>query len=404
VAPRPHTPNLLLTFQPVDADLTISGPPFGGTAYVDFHLFGFSIDFGASQEAPKPIGFDEFLAMVQRPGPDTGKPDFAASGSVQDPDSEAAKTLKTMANLHITLEEGNFPSEEGPKGKESDPKTLPANDPFTEWRVRGGALKFRIGCDFAIKTFTVSGENEVTVKDSRFGITDDVYANPMHLRSPVATSDLIVTIANAAGTVQNWRPTPIVKAVPKAIWRQYDESTDPTSSKGGNRSPDLLNGADATTNQAMGVSILTPKSTLSEDTIPAFHARDAMSENVNDVNPNLPITDAPPQSPWNITPVPEHPDPLMKWRSVSQTWKQAPGVQPTGAGPSELQTMLAACATALGWDKPSAEMLAVMGVRDAKDLPRPRPWELQAEVPEMLLGDDVFTSAFLTLPMLASGA
>ncbi len=343
--------------------------------------------------------------MVQRPGPETGKPDSAAAGSVQDPNSEEAKTLKTMANLHITLEDGSFPSEEGPKGKESDPNKLPANDPFTEWRVRAGDLKFRVGCDFAAKTYNVSDQGLVTVQDPQFGITSDVYANPMHLRDPVDTSFLAVTISNAEGTVKNWRCTPIVKPVPKAIWRQYDEATDPTSKQGGNRSQDLLDGADATMNQAMGVSVLTPAPTLSEDTIPEFHARDAMSENVNDKNPKLPVTDEPPKTPWRIEPVPQQTDQLLQWKSVSKTWKEAPAVQPSaGDGPSELAIMLNACATALGWDQPAAETLALMGVKDAADLPKPKPWELSAEVPEMLLRVDIFASAFLRLPMLASAA
>lgn len=394
----------MLTLSTVGADLSIAGPPFGGTAYVDFYIFGFSIDFGATANAPKPIGYDEFLEMVQRPGPETGKPPSAPAGSVQDPNSDEAKTLKTMANLHVTLEDGNYPSEEGPKGKNSDPDELAANDPFTEWRVRGGSLKFRVGCDFAIQSYNVSKQQFVEVLN-KYGITEDVYANPMHLRVPVDTSTLIVTIANSEGLVQNWRPSPIVKAVPKAIWRKYDEKTDPVSAQGGNRSKDLLNGTDVTINQAMGVSVLTPPPELSKDTIPAFHARDAMSVNVNDTNPKLPVTDIPPRTPWTIEPVPDQPDQLAKWKSVSNMWKQAPGVQATpGNGPSELQNMIDVCAVALEWDRPSGEMLAVSGVRDPTELPRPRPWELNAQVPELLLKDEVFASSFLTLPMLASEA
>lgn len=408
---------------PVDADLSIAGPPFGGTAYVDFHLFGFSIDFGASPEAPKAIGYEEFLAMVQRPGPDTGKPDSAPAGSIQDPNSEEAKTLKTMASLHITLEAGNFPSEEGPKGKESsDPNTLPANDPFTEWRVRAGDLKFRIGCDFALKDFNVSAQGLTTIlaDPPKYNITSDVYANPMHLRSPVHTSTLNVTISTSnEPTVQNWRCTPIVKPIPKALWRQYDESTDPTAKQGGNRSADLLNGADATINHAMGVAIQTPAPTLSEDTIPAFHARDAMSENVNDANPQLPVTDEPPRTPWTIQPVSDQPDKLAQWRSVARAWSDAPALQPTTTtaaaaaaaeassnkpSSSELAAMLSACATALGWDRPPAETLALMGVRDAVQLAEPKPWVLSAQAPEMLLRDEGFASAFLALPMLATEA
>ena len=44
----------------VGADLTIWGPAFGGTAYVDLDVISFTITFGAAQAAPPPVGWATF--------------------------------------------------------------------------------------------------------------------------------------------------------------------------------------------------------------------------------------------------------------------------------------------------------------------------------------------------------
>ncbi|KAF8848465.1 hypothetical protein BDZ45DRAFT_269894 [Acephala macrosclerotiorum] len=53
----------------VGAWLHLEGPEFGGHARVDFYLFGFTVDFGATNRAPDPLDLVEFWEMVHKPGP-----------------------------------------------------------------------------------------------------------------------------------------------------------------------------------------------------------------------------------------------------------------------------------------------------------------------------------------------
>ncbi|MFZ2449783.1 MAG: DUF6603 domain-containing protein [Methylovulum miyakonense] len=47
----------------VGADLQLWGPPFGGVAEVDLDVVSFTISFGAAQEQPEPIGWQNFKTM-----------------------------------------------------------------------------------------------------------------------------------------------------------------------------------------------------------------------------------------------------------------------------------------------------------------------------------------------------
>lgn len=305
--------------------------------------------------------------------------------------------------MKLTLEGGNFPAPTTPAQTAApvDPKAPPPKVPSTKpgdpWRVRAGDFQFRVSCDFAINSYTV---NNVEVLDSKLvpksGITSDIYANPCHISSPI-DSHLDVTIKPTSfdpneKPLHDFRPALIVKAVPKALWAAYDESRDPSTAQGRN-SRVLLDGTNATENLAMGVTIKAPKPVLSADKIPAFHAQDAMNEDVftGDKDPDLDPTPAK-QTSWVPAPVPHDDDQVKMWQAAADDWRNADGLKPTTpGGPSMLQEVITACTTALGWDKPPPE------VKVGPALPYPP--NLTADAPSMLL--DGFDKYYLVLPMIA---
>jgi hypothetical protein len=183
---------------------------------------------------------------------------------------------------------------------------------------------------------------------------------------------------------------PIVKAVPKALWRKYSRDNDPQLGNKG----DLLDGTNSTVNLAMGVSVAAPDPQISYDMIPAFHAADAMSQNVypevNSVVTNPYLNDsAPVQTSWLPAPV-AGTTAQDQWDNLQNTWVQAPGQasppmpSPTPPTPpvSELQNILNNCASVLGW---------------AATLP------LKGDLPKKLLGKGL-GSYYLSLPQVAGAA
>ena len=350
-----------------------------------------------------------------------------------------------MTNLHLTLADGSFPSKNGAQPHQDDPanKTGP-NDPFTQWRVRAGSFAFRIGCDFALLTFSVNesladqnwdgAKRHNPIKDMTFGsppakpgIEGVPYANPMWLTDPIDTSHLVVTIDSAdepddpddskamAHESHGWQITPIVKQVPLAVWKKYIQGEDPTRG-GGNHVGTLLDDSKATIALCMGLEIRAPKPVLSVDKIPKFDVEDATSKDVNGevkFDPVLAITPAITMGhqPTSVKYDTSSQDPAVRkaaalkaWRATAKVWLDAPGAQPTGLekdGPSELQSLVDECTGFLGWNQPVAEQIAQLGYLDAKSWNEAMPWKIDAAVPASVV-DDGFGGGeyYLARPML----
>jgi len=298
-----------------------------------------------------------------------------------------------MNNLKITLASGGFPD---PNNKNNSAVTISG----APWRVRGGNFAFLVTCVFAVSIFNVNSDDNNDVKVAKNPgdpvASDDIYANPMHLVTPVSSA-LTVNItaddpvAGPAPPPDLYKPLPLIKAVPKALWRQYSVANDPQAGNTG----DLLDGTNSTVNLAMGISVAAPDPQLSYDMIPAFHAADAMSQNVypevNFVVTNPYLNDsAPVQTSWLPTAVTGS-TPQDQWNNLKSAWLQAPGqVTPPTSTPapatppvSELQNILSACAGALGW---SAKLPPLKG-----------------NLPTKLLGNG-FDSYYLALPQIAGAA
>lgn len=298
-----------------------------------------------------------------------------------------------MNRLKITLEAGSFPD---PNNKNNSTVTVSG----TPWRVRGGDFVFRVTCVFAISKFTVNGDTNIDVKTAdKPGdpvALDDIYANPMHLTTPISSvlTVMITPEDTGAGPVpptDKYKHLPVIKAVPKALWRKYDIANDPQAGNKG----DLLDGTNSTVSLAMGVSVAAPDPQISYDMIPAFHAADAMSENVypevNSVVVNPYLNDsAPVQTSWLPAPV-TGAKAQDQWDNLQNTWIHAPGqVTPPAASPasstppvSELQNILNACASVLGWAA--------------------TPPPLKGDLAKKLLGKG-FDSYYLSLPQVAGAA
>lgn len=344
----------------------------------------FDIEFGSQPSPPLPLILDGdggFYEIVEKPGPDT-------KTTQDESDSDP-----TMNRLKITLEAGSFPD---PNNKNNSTVTVSG----TPWRVRGGDFVFRVTCVFAISKFSVNNFTNNDVKIAKkLGdpvASDDIYANPMHLTTPISSVLNVTvtpedTVAGLAPVLDLYKPLPIIKAVPKALWRKYDINNDPQAGNQG----DLLDGTNSTVRLAMGVSITAPDPQISYDMVPAFHAADAMSQNVypevNSVVTNPFLNDsAPVQTSWLPAPV-AGATAQDQWDSLQKTWIQAPGqVTPPTPSPapstppvSELQNILSSCASVLGW---------------AAALP-----PLKGDLPKKLLGNG-FDSFYLSLPQVAGAA
>jgi hypothetical protein len=346
-----------------------------------------------------------------------------------------------MTNLHLTLTDGSFPSKNGAQPHQDDPTTkTKANDPFTQWRVRAGSFAFRIGCDFALLTFSInepladqnwdSAKGHTPIEDMTFGspptkpkIEGVPYANPMRLTDPIAISHLVVTIDSAdepddpddskamAHEPHGWQVTPIVKQVPLALWKQYSSDEDPTQG-GGNQIGTMLDGSKPTVALCMGLEIRAPKPILSVDKIPKFDVEDATSKDVNaDANDDPALVITPPiemgHQPTSVKYDTTNSDPSVRkaaaqkaWQDTANLWLNAPGVQKKD-GVSGLQSLVDECASFLGWDQPNAEQIALLGYLDVQSWKTATPWKIDAAVPVGVV-DDGFGGGeyYLALPML----
>ncbi|KAH8654008.1 hypothetical protein BGZ60DRAFT_159118 [Tricladium varicosporioides] len=274
----------------LDADLTLWGPDsFGGTAYVHFWFFGFSIDFGSGLRDPPGISLLEFYDIVRTAGPDS------------DPPPGDATTAKNpfQAQHKYSIEEGLFPAK--PK---SDKTSFPNTGATTEWKVLAGPLQIRIDCDFSLSSAQIitseTGNKDDATKPITTTITttpakslNPIFAFPMHNTVPI-TSHLDIRIyfmENHINILQtDFRAELVLKQAPLATWSQYTPDNDPLHriSPGRHNKPSSLeNGNEPTVELCQGVRIFPPFATLSKCPIVDFDATAAMNETLED----LPLPD-----------------------------------------------------------------------------------------------------------------
>nr|OQO29959.1 hypothetical protein B0A51_02550 [Rachicladosporium sp. CCFEE 5018] len=371
----------------IGADLHIEGPEFGGVAHVDFWVFGFDVYFGDQGKVLDPLTLSDFYDMVHKAGPTSGRP--PATGP---------ETVGLDQQIKLTLEDGAFskPSQDTAKA-DAQPDSSGAG---SKWFVKGVSFAFRVAPDFAISIAQLINDKEgysdidkakIPAKDTPAPLR----STPMHLSAPhpersqpdpghpEISSTLKITIRSAAGKlvpITGWKPTYVVKDVPSALWRDYDESRDPMIKGGGQ---ELLSPANGTIKQIMAVSLVAPDPILSKSNIPAFNATDAQkSEVLTDDGKSWTMPTPGADQTQDLLPAPlTHPiDPLylpQKWKEMQTTW------QTCSADGLDLATGMAAlCATTLGWDAPLPGQLTGPKITDVGVKPA---WMLTTDLPKRLV-------------------
>ncbi|KAH0538452.1 hypothetical protein FGG08_004950 [Glutinoglossum americanum] len=282
----------------IGATLYIQGPPFGGTVHVDFWVFGFDINFGASAGPIAAVSLGDFFKMVMQDSDKPGKLALLLASGSEEATTEGEPA--TTSPHVFTVQSGLIPN-----GKQ---ESTPSGQP---WNVRGAVFSFSLATKFAINQATlvtgVHGDDPPppTVVPGTGG---SIYAKPMRLTTPL-TSAVTVTITQdlppepkklmlngveieEKPNVPVWNQAEsIIKAVPNALWGLYKPSEDPTLSPSANKNSSALNGtSDNTTNLMMGLTIYSPVPLESPDLIESFNVRAAMAADALSPAPPFPTT------------------------------------------------------------------------------------------------------------------
>ncbi|PCD29826.1 hypothetical protein FGRA07_10830 [Fusarium graminearum] len=251
----------------IGAELTLWGPPLAGTVHVDLWVASFSIDFGAAQGSVEDVDLYQFYLLVL--------PASLRQASGLNPDQEKAKAPRPANEGH------NFVATSGLINNDEDPKK-PKNAP---WVVKGGLFCFVAECKMPVSNVQlVTGKDEhgdetttpVEFKNPDGSITSppDIYSKPMLLSAPMmSTFTIEYTQAGVDADETNWQMEMVWNAMPTGLWAQYQSSTDPSLPSTG--TGQLLDQKSGSTPLMMGLRVIAPKPTLSQDPYPVFDVADA---------------------------------------------------------------------------------------------------------------------------------
>ncbi|KAL2131356.1 hypothetical protein VTI74DRAFT_5191 [Chaetomium olivicolor] len=353
------------------ADLTLWGPPFAGTVYVNIKVAKFHINFGRAGSDKPPCSLLEFYNLVLQASSKTTQ----SSKSIEAP-ALAATTAAAQADNRrvIELDEDDEPISIAAEAGEDDPPKK--NDGHTflaqsglmndtseperthnqTWIVRGGTFAFMLGCKIAI-----AKAEQVDEKDKPFAAVEytkkAIYARPMHLTDPLDSSVKIsITEEGSHDPPKEWR---MEKNLCVFVCADY-KTTDPSQS--GNNIPSLLDTSDCGVPLMMGVLLRAPPPLMSEDKLPTFKILDAERTDI-DAN-NFPVP-APAIDQWVGAPALEH---EAQWNEVHKAWEApdwdgspAAAIAAGGGGEEEKQgergeragtqtSFVKTWAAAFGWD------------------------------------------------------
>jgi hypothetical protein len=414
---------------------------------IDFYLFGFDVDFGASPEAPKPLDIYQFFLILHKPGPDSSTDPshqhesplltyIKVESSVDDSNlSSSSSALKHQPRLLIDalgsaafkyiLEAGNFPmaSDTTTKTTTGDPASTGAG---TKWFVKGGTFQFRISTDYAINDAILTTSNPTAPRHfDGFHPSKNlqpIASKPMYLTSDLAlrtTSTLTIRIQRIITLhplvldsipISNWASfTFTSKPLPTAIWGSYDESQDPSKNQ---RPSTLLDGANSTIRQNVGAALTAPPPFLCPKPdwpgfIPKFRATAAARFGILDFRVNLKGDEwfVPSGNPMQVNYLPRALTTQEKSHTKQERWK---GLATTWTSLSSKSNMvndkatglLALAAKTLQWDQKrpqlsndEAEMEAVREKETGL-----KAWDLVGGVPGKMVKN--LKSVYLDLPRL----
>ncbi|KAL8769556.1 MAG: hypothetical protein Q9209_004487 [Squamulea sp. 1 TL-2023] len=380
----------------VGAALHIEGPdPFGGSAHVDFYLFGFTINFGERPPPPPAVSLPTFYSMVNIPGP-------TPSGGP----SQLDAIDPMMARLKFTLTGGLMPQPLAPLATGSSTEPFPDTGASKPWIVKAGTFACSIDTDFALSAAEIlhgADDNLTTTSVLMPNGTADApafYSKPMHVSTPVVSRIQIsvyrLGFDDTRTRNNGFQGELILKRMPTALWASYSEAEDPSRT----RNPAALKDpSNPTMELCMGVSLRPPNPQLVESNIQAFDPSIAFRESIYD--PKGLEIDSSIQKDFlaSSAPYPEESG-RERWEHFKRDWTASSvnagnvlgGITPDG---KQTDGMLNLASRWLGWDRPPPSRNKVpVGGR--------APWVLDGALPRKLV--DSLSEEYTALPRLSVSA
>ena len=205
----------------ISATVTILGPPFHGSVYVDFWVFGFTINFGnETKPTIKAATLPDFYHLALQQGGPTQTtipvPHLFQCISGLLPDAPApAKSPRQAAEVQVAQDAASV---------------VQGDASASIWEVHAGTFVFSVSSVFAISDVVVNPPTggQVTYTAPAPPNTVPIYSRPMYLTSTgtntAIQSTLTVDIQRSSTvTVEDvptgpWTVEPIIQQVPRALW------------------------------------------------------------------------------------------------------------------------------------------------------------------------------------------
>ncbi|KAL8916682.1 MAG: hypothetical protein Q9208_008382 [Pyrenodesmia sp. 3 TL-2023] len=261
----------------VGAALHIEGPdPFGGSAHVDFYLFGFTIDFGKRAGPAPGVSLPAFYQMLNTPGP---------APAVQTSPADATDPM--MARLKFTLTGGLLPQPLAPSQSAASGGPFPDTGASKPWVVKAGTFAFTLESEFAISAAEIlQGEDETVTPvlltmPNGSADTPAFYSKPMHVSQPISSrlqiSVYLICEDDTRRRLPGFNGFLLLKKVPTALWGSYSEAEDPSRTKNPGA---LTNPSRPTIELCMGVTVKPPEPRLVESNVQHFDPAIAFKEQI----------------------------------------------------------------------------------------------------------------------------
>jgi hypothetical protein len=214
----------------IGANLILLGPPFQGSIYVDFWVFGFTIHFGAPGSPDStPATLKDFYYLALQKGsptasttPPTPLKIMCQSGLL--PSTPPSKTFP-QAYRRAPRRVGSATSlvHAGQGGPDID-----IADESQIWEVQAGTFTFSVSSVFALSEVTLHTDNTQSIRHSApKPDTVDIYSRSMHLMKShkALSSNLVISILKATSQSVEppvepppWELRPIIEQLPLALW------------------------------------------------------------------------------------------------------------------------------------------------------------------------------------------
>jgi hypothetical protein len=191
----------------VGVDLTLHGPPFGGTAKIDLWIVSFTLTFGPNSHPPTAVSWQEF------------KSSFLPVGAAPHSQSVAARAVSLAATQDNSVTPTNsLITIAAPTGilRTVTSKGDASSDDATIWLVSSGKLQLVIRTQ--VPSTVVETPPTITIR-SGTDWTTSLGVGPMDAGRGSLSSTLTITIDRDGATDEDdWDATPLLGSVPSGLW------------------------------------------------------------------------------------------------------------------------------------------------------------------------------------------